>query len=97
MKDKLLIALMLVLSVSINNVFSQGVSINEDGADPDPSAILDVQSTEKGLLVPRMVFHQITDIENPANGLIVFNTTDNKYYAYLEGENAWKEISYGKW
>jgi uncharacterized protein (TIGR02145 family) len=76
-------------------VNAQGVSINEDGSDPEASAILDLQSTDKGLLVPRMAQNQITDIQNPANGLIVFNTTDNKYYAFLEGENAWKEISYG--
>lgn len=73
----------------------QGVSINEDGANPDASAILDLQSSNKGLLVPRMAQNLITDIQNPANGLIVFNTTDNKYYAYLESETAWKEISYG--
>jgi len=95
MKINLLIVLLLLLVVSINSALSQGVSINEDGADPDASAILDLQSSDKGLLVPRMSFLQITDIQNPANGLIVFNTTDNKYYAFLEGENAWKEISYG--
>ena len=90
-----LLSLIFFLAIFHLNVNSQGVSINEDGSDPDPTAILDLQSTDKGLLVPRLAYNQITDIQNPANGLIVFNTTDNKYYAYLEGENAWKEIAYG--
>ena len=89
-----LLSLIFFLGIQFN-AKSQGVSINEDGSDPDASAILDLQSTDKGLLVPRLAYNQITDIQNPANGLIVFNTTDNKYYAYLEGENAWKEIAYG--
>ncbi len=95
MKTKIYL-LSLILFIGIQyNANSQGVSINEDGTDPEASAILDLQSQDKGLLVPRMAQNQITDIQDPANGLIVFNTTDNKYYAFLEGENAWKEIAYG--
>ena len=90
-----LLSLIFLFAIFHFDANSQGVSINEDGSDPDPTAVLDLQSTNKGLLVPRMAQNQITDIQNPANGLIVFNTTDNKYYAYLEGENAWKEIAYG--
>jgi len=96
MKTRITLPGILVFTLLLNlSVNSQGVSINDDGTDPDASAILDLQSSDKGLLVPRMAFNQIADIQNPANGLIVFNTSDNKYYAYLEGENAWKEISYG--
>ncbi len=95
MKTKIyLLSLVFFLGIQYN-AKSQGVSINEDGSDPEASAILDLQSQDKGLLVPRMAQNQITDIQDPANGLIVFNTTDNKYYAFLEGENAWKEIAYG--
>jgi hypothetical protein len=34
--------------------FSQGVAINQDGADADVSAMLDVKSTSAGMLIPRM-------------------------------------------
>jgi hypothetical protein len=47
-------------------------------ATPDPSAILHVQSTNKGVLFPRVNLQSFTDnttITNPANGLIVFNTS----------------------
>jgi len=30
------------------------VSISSDGSDPDPSAMLDVKSTDLGMLIPRM-------------------------------------------
>jgi hypothetical protein len=43
-------------------------------ATPNNSAILDVSSTTKGLLPPRMTHAQLLAISNPANGLIVFCT-----------------------
>jgi len=71
------------------------VSINDNGSPPDSSAMLDVNSTNKGVLVPRMSQPQISAISNPANGLIVYNTTDSKMYIYVAGVNAWKKVSYG--
>jgi uncharacterized protein (TIGR02145 family) len=48
------------------------------GADaPDPSAMLDVQSTSKGFLPPRMTTAERNAMSNPATGLLVFNTTLN--------------------
>ena len=41
---------------------------------PHPSAKLDVASTDKGLLIPRMTLNQRTAILNPANGLMVYQT-----------------------
>ncbi|MCX6276534.1 MAG: hypothetical protein NT004_00375 [Bacteroidetes bacterium] len=75
-------------------MFSQ-VAINNDGSQPDPSAMLDVKSTTRGALIPRMTQTQISMIGNPANGLVVFCTTDNKFYAYIASANVWKEILYG--
>ena len=71
------------------------VAVNTDGTASDNSAMLDVKSTTKGALLPRMTQAQIYAISNPANGLVVFNTTDNKFYVYVASTNAWKEIMYG--
>ena len=71
------------------------VTINDDGSAADNSAMLDVKSTNKGVLLPRMTQAQIYAIAAPANGLVVFNTTDNKLYTYIADANAWKEILYG--
>ena len=45
------------------------------GETPDPSAILDIQSTEKGFLWPRLSTTERNAIASPAKGLIIFNTT----------------------
>ena len=44
---------------------------------PDPSAQLEVSSTSKGFLPPRMTTEQRDNISNPATGLIIYNTTTN--------------------
>lgn len=46
-------------------------------AQSDPSSIIELVSTSKGLLPPRMTIGQRNLIQNPANGLVIFNTTTN--------------------
>jgi len=71
------------------------VAINSDGSPPDNSAMLDVKSHNKGMLIPRMTLAEILSISNPANGLQVYNTDDKKTYVYIASENVWKELQYG--
>jgi uncharacterized protein (TIGR02145 family) len=47
------------------------------GKIPDSSAILDLQSNNRGLLLPRMTTAQRNAITNPASALMVFNTSTN--------------------
>lgn len=42
---------------------------------PDASAVLDLSSTTKGLLIPRMTTLQQSNLVNPAIGLMIYNTT----------------------
>jgi hypothetical protein len=64
--------------IAINFAFSQnGVSINTTGNPADNSAMLDVSSTSKGLLIPRVALTDIHDgltILLPATSLLVYNT-----------------------
>ncbi|MEI7725510.1 MAG: hypothetical protein WCK09_10430, partial [Bacteroidota bacterium] len=85
----------IVLVMVISMTMHAQVTINTDGSAPDNTAMLDVKSTNKGILLPRMTQAQIFAIANPANGLVVFNTTDNKFYTYIAGSGLWKEILYG--
>lgn len=63
--------------------FSQtGVGINATGAAADSSAILDVSSTTKGMLVPRMTAIQRTAISPAAIGLLVYQTDAPEGYHY---------------
>ena len=47
------------------------VGINTDGSSPDNSAILDIKSSLKGVLIPRVTQVQRTAIQGPATGLMV--------------------------
>jgi uncharacterized protein YpmB len=51
---------------------AQSVSINSDGSEANPSAILDVKSTTKGFLAPRMTKVQRNAIASPAAGLQIW-------------------------
>lgn len=62
---------------TISGAFSQNLGINNDGSVPDNSAMLDVKSTSKGFLPPRMTQAErgsIAFIEGPAPGLIIWCT-----------------------
>jgi hypothetical protein len=56
------------------------VGVNTDNSAPDNSAMLDVKSISRGLLVPRMTGAQRDLIASPANGLLIFCTDNNQYY-----------------
>ena len=79
---RLSILVALLIMLSINSVYSQGVGINDDGSNPDGSAILDVKSTTKGFLPPRMTEQERDNLNSPASGLMIFNTTSNQMEYY---------------
>ncbi len=66
---------LLILGFLLNYslLFSQ-VAISADGSAPDNSAMLDIKSTNKGLLPPRMTYSELYAIPSPADGLIVYCT-----------------------
>ena len=89
-------AAILVAGLSVNIAIAQsggGVSINENNppTPADPSAMLDVSSSNKGLLIPRMTLTQRNAIASPAEGLLVYVTDDNSFYYY--NNTAWKKIT----
>jgi hypothetical protein len=49
---------------------------------PDPSATLDIESNNSGLLIPRMETTQRTTIPSPAQGLLVFDTNTNSFWFF---------------
>ena len=67
----------LLISMTSASFINAQVGINTDGTNPDASAMLDVKSTSKGLLPPRMTYNQRLAITNPADGLIIFCTDCN--------------------
>jgi hypothetical protein len=70
--------------------FSQ-VGINNDNSAPDPSAMLDVKSTSRGLLIPRMTTYQMNAIAAPIDGLLVYNVSVKALYWY--NGTTWKKFN----
>jgi len=78
---------------SQHNNFELPLSINDDGSAPDNSALLDVQSTQKGILIPRMSSSERNAIPTPATGLMIFDNNTTSFW-YYNGVN-WAEIGGG--
>jgi hypothetical protein len=83
-----------LLQITCSALLAQ-ISINTDNSAPDNSAMIDVKSANKGMLIPRMTQTEIEAIVNPANGLVVFCTTSNKFFSYISNVNKWREIAFG--
>ena len=66
------------------------VAINSDGTSPDASAMLDVTSIRKGILIPRMTTSEREAISSPATGLLVYDTDEN-FFWYYNG-TTWSEV-----
>jgi hypothetical protein len=63
-------------------------------ATPNASAMLDVQSTTKGFLMPRMTLAQRNLIASPATGLIVYQTDNTPGYYFYNG-TGWSQLATG--
>ncbi len=90
MKNNILLTLVFLLTSSL---LTAQVAVNNDGSTPDPSAALDIKSSTKGLLVPRMSSAQRTGIPMPATGLLVFDLDSNKFFYYTG--SGWSGIGAG--
>ncbi len=71
---------------------SAQVAINKTGAPPDPSAILDISANDGGLLIPRMSTAQINQINNPAQGLMVYNNSLSAIQI-LDANSTWTTVA----
>ncbi|MBK6930169.1 MAG: hypothetical protein IPH12_04635 [Saprospirales bacterium] len=66
------------------------VAVNTDGSSADPSAMLDVKSTLRGVLIPRMSTAERTAITTPATGLLAFDSDTNTFWFY--NGTAWEQL-----
>ncbi len=76
------IFLLVVLIFIFKLVSAQSIVINDDGASGDDSAILELQSSDKGFLAPRMTTSQRISISTPATGLLVYDTDLSGYFQF---------------
>ena len=89
--SNLIISLSVFLSLS-GTIFAQ-VAINSDGTPPNSSAMLDIQSANKGLLLPRIDYNNRP--ENPVEGLLIYVNANGPYGngIYMGTGTSWTKLS----
>ena len=70
---------------SAQNTFPASGSVGIGTTTPNASSILDITSTAKGVLLPRMTKTQRNAIGTPATGLLIFQTDNTKGLYYYSG------------
>lgn len=75
-----IIALLLTILCQALAGYTQNVGIGT--ATPNASAILDISGTSGGLLLPRLTTTQMNNMNDPARGLIIYNTTLQRPYGF---------------
>src|SRR4030095_3440485 len=83
----------LILIFPFSQLFSQ-VGISTSPIIPNISSMLDIVSTSKGILIPRMTSAERNLIGSPATSLLIYNTTIGSY-EYYNG-TTWMAIAAGK-
>lgn len=74
-------------------MMAQGVGIGTN--TPNPKAALEINSTNKGILIPSMTSSQRIAISTPPNGLLVYDTDKNEFYHYTG--TVWRAILNGEY
>lgn len=81
-----------LISIPATTLFAQNNNVGIGTTTPNSTAILDVTSTTKGVLVPRLTTAQRTAISQPAQGLLVYDTDLECFYYYNTATNAWVSL-----
>lgn len=90
-KKNYLVLMMLVCALGS---FAQ-VKIGANPTTVDPSAILEMESSTQGMLVPRMSSASRDAIATPANGLLIWNNSNNTFEVYKNTCSCWVTITDG--
>ncbi len=88
MKSKPFLVAAFLFFCCVTGLRSQSVGIGT--STPDTSALLDIASTDKGILIPRMTTVQRNAIASPATGLMVYDTNLMGFWYY--NGTAWQPV-----
>ena len=91
---QLRILVIIVIYLWQQHLLGQGVAIGTEEVPPHPSAILDIQSTTQGILIPRMTQAERQAIVDPAPGLLVYQT-DISPGLYTNNGESWTVLTAG--
>lgn len=72
--------------------------VGYNNPNPDPSAVVDIQANDKGLLIPRMTSAErgamAIGTTPPAEGLLVFDTDLNRLFYWDDDVSAWRAVNF---
>lgn len=83
-------------NLQAQNTFPSTGSAGIGTATPDASSLLEIKSTAKGLLIPRMKKTQRDAIISPATGLLIYQTNSTPGFYYYSG-TAWMAVTSTGW
>ncbi|MFZ1799948.1 MAG: tail fiber domain-containing protein [Chitinophagaceae bacterium] len=98
MKKTITILCVMMLSIISKNSNAQTNTFPNSGAagigtaSPDSSSLLEIKSSNKGLLIPRMVKNKRDAIASPATGLLIYQTNSTPGFYYFDG-TAWQAVA----
>jgi hypothetical protein len=85
---------LLIISFRTNaqtNIFPSTGAAGIGTTTPNSSSLLEIKSTKKGLLIPRMTITQRNAIISPATGLLIYQTNSTKGFYYFD--SIWKAVA----
>ncbi len=83
-------------TLSGTNTFNTTGKVGIGTNSPDASAILDLSSTTKGVLIPRMTAAQKAAISGPTTGLLIYQTDAPSDFYYYNG-SSWISLREPNW
>ena len=87
-----LISIPKTLIICLLTTFLANAQIGIGTTNPAATSMLDIQSTSKGFLAPRMTSLERNAITSPAESLLVFDTTLKAYYYYNTTTTSWVKL-----
>jgi hypothetical protein len=83
---KIITSIVMIQLLLYTNSYAQSLAVNTDGSTANASSLMEVKSTTKGVLIPRMSKTQKNAIASPAIGLLIFqNAPDSIGFHYYNG------------
>lgn len=81
----------IILCLGLNTLFAQN-NVGIGTTTPNANAILEMQSTTQGVLVPRMTTLQRNAIAAPTEGLLVYDIDVNCFFFYESSSSSWLSL-----
>ncbi len=91
MKKNISLSLTIAMLLLITTAIKAQVKVGDNVSNVNPNSVLELESTNKGLLLPRLTTAQINAMTNVPKGMLLFNITDSALY--VKRDSGWAILS----